>query len=244
MCPPYSLICVPPLFTRCIWPLLLPQPLLTQTHIYDSTTNEALCEVLECVVESVGLELLLITTSYTGGSALPENVAARVIQAAYAGILREVAPSNPILFESFQKSRIPMLTAMLGQMCPKYAHVALQMFVKEMDGLGTAGTPSDTQKLFLCDTLSCISMDFTLPDTMSEFSNWLTFTTTLLGNAVARTKKASDIDSQFVRQYVKLLDEVFRGGNFEESGITNCETSEAKQVRRSDFPKRIPTHPL
>jgi hypothetical protein len=195
-----------------------------------TTTNEALSELLECVVEVVGLELLLICTGYEGGDALPADIASNVILAAYVGILREIHPSNPLLFAEFQKVRIPILTGLLGQMCPKYAPVALKQFQKEMDGLGNTGMPSPTQKLFLCDTLSCISMDFADMSTLTEFSKFLSFVTTQLSNSVQTIKKTNDLPTQFAIQYIKLLDEVFRGGNFEESGITNCNTAEEKSL--------------
>jgi hypothetical protein len=195
-----------------------------------STTNECLCETLECVVEAIGLELLLIATSYKGGENLSGETAERTIQAAYAGIMRVVHDSNAPLFAAFQKARIPLLTSLLGQMCPHYAPAALGMFVSRMDGRGTGGKPSDDQKLFLCQTLSCISMDFRHGDTLKEFSSWISFVTQLLSNSVAAIKKSNDLQTQFSLAYIKLIDSVMRGGNFEESKITDTETEAEKEV--------------
>jgi len=195
-----------------------------------STTNECLCETLECVIEAIGLELLLIATSYKGGENLSEETAERTIQAAYAGIMRIAHESNAPLFSAFQASRIPLLTSLLGQMCPHYAPAALGMFVSRMDGRGTGGKPSDDQKLFLCQTLSCISMDFKHGQTFKEFSSWVSFVTQLLSNVVAAIKKSNDIHTKFCLAYIQLIDSVMRGGNFEESKITDSEKDEEKEV--------------
>lgn len=194
-----------------------------------STTNETLCEVLECCVEIVGLELLIIATSYNGGENISAETAEKIIQAAYAGILREVMGNEP-LFVAMQKKRIPLLTAMLGQMCPNYASTALRLFVHWMDGRGTGGMPTDEQKLCLCRSLSCISIDFTSWESLTEFSSWISFVTQLLSNSVAAIKKSSDMPTKFSAHYLDLIDMVMRGGNFEESKITDPNYSEDAKV--------------
>ncbi|GMH59723.1 hypothetical protein TL16_g02889 [Triparma laevis f. inornata] len=194
-----------------------------------STTNETLCEVLECCVEIVGLELLIIATSYNGGENISAETAEKIIQAAYAGILREVMGNEP-LFVAMQKKRIPLLTAMLGQMCPNYASTALRLFVHWMDGRGTGGMPTDEQKLCLCRSLSCISIDFTSSESLTEFSSWISFVTQLLSNSVAAIKKSSDMPTKFSAHYLDLIDMVMRGGNFEESKITDPNFSEDAKV--------------
>ena len=195
-----------------------------------STTNEAMAELLECIVEMVGLELLLIITSYKGGQGITVDTANHMCQAVFTGINRKVHDSNPILFKAFEESRVPLLKAIIAQVCPDYSSTILSMFLSYMDGRGPSGKLSDAQKLQLIGALDRMSFDLEDADTLREFSAWIDFVTTNLSNSVSAAKKASDINMEFALTYISSIDNVMRGCNFEESKITDPKNDREKAV--------------
>jgi len=181
-----------------------------------TTTNECLAELLECIVEAVGLELLLIVTSYKGGSNITEGTALHLCQAVFTGVNRKVHPSNVPLFAAFESYRIPLLTAIISQVCPSYSHTILSMFLSYMDGRGPSGKLSDEQKLGLISALNRTSFDLKHDATLQEFSSYIDFVTQNLSNSISSTKKSTDLHMGFILKYIESIDNVMRGCNFEE----------------------------